>query len=72
MARALRLRAPSPWHLVLLPLALVMLVPLIWMLVTSLSTLEETRRFPPGLPSVAALGELLPGLERLPARRTGC
>ena len=51
MARSLRLRAPSPWHLVLLPLALVMLVPLIWMLVTSLSTLEETRRFPPGLPS---------------------
>ena len=52
MARALfRLRAPSPWHLVLVPLALVMLVPLIWMLITSLSSLEETRRFPPGLPS---------------------
>ncbi len=51
MARSLRLRAPSPWHLVLIPLALVMLVPLIWMLVTSLSTLAETRRFPPGLPS---------------------
>src|SRR3954453_13116597 len=51
MARSLRLRAPSPWHLALLPLALVMLVPLIWMLVTSLSTLAETRRFPPGLPS---------------------
>jgi multiple sugar transport system permease protein len=41
---------PSPWHLVLAPLALVMLVPLIWMLITSLSTLPETRRFPPGLP----------------------
>ncbi len=51
MARSLRLRAPSPWHLVLLPLAAIMLVPLVWMLVTSLSTLEETRRFPPGLPS---------------------
>jgi multiple sugar transport system permease protein len=51
MARAVRLRAPSRWHLVLVPLALVMLVPLIWMLVTSLSTLAETRRFPPGLPS---------------------
>ena len=51
MARSVRLRAPSPWHLVLLPLALVMLVPLIWMLVTSLSTLAETHRFPPGLPS---------------------
>lgn len=46
-----RRRRPSPWHLVLLPLALVMLVPLVWMLLTSLSTLAETRRFPPGLPA---------------------
>ncbi|UQX90276.1 carbohydrate ABC transporter permease [Jatrophihabitans telluris] len=46
-----RSRRPSGWHLLLVPLALVMLVPLIWMLLTSLSTLEETRRFPPGLPS---------------------
>jgi multiple sugar transport system permease protein len=45
------LRRPSAWHLVLLPLAFVMLLPLLWMLVTSLSTLAETRRFPPGLPS---------------------
>ncbi|NUS52437.1 MAG: carbohydrate ABC transporter permease [Nocardioidaceae bacterium] len=44
-------RRPSAWHLVLVPLALVMLVPLLWMLMTSLSTLAETRRFPPGLPS---------------------
>jgi multiple sugar transport system permease protein len=44
-------RRPSGWHLVLLPLALAMLLPLLWMLVTSLSTLAETRRFPPGLPS---------------------
>jgi multiple sugar transport system permease protein len=36
---------------VLLPVALVMAIPLLWMLVTSLSTLAETRRFPPGLPS---------------------
>jgi multiple sugar transport system permease protein len=45
------LRRPSGWHLVLIPLAAVMLVPLAWMLLTSLSTLAETRRFPPGLPS---------------------
>ena len=45
--------APSrpPWHLVLLPLAVIMAVPLLWMLMTSVSTLAETRRFPPGLPS---------------------
>jgi multiple sugar transport system permease protein len=46
-----RLHAPSPWHLVLVPVALLMVLPLLWMLVTSLSTLAETRRFPPGLPS---------------------
>jgi multiple sugar transport system permease protein len=46
-----RLRRPSPWHLVLLPTAFVMALPLLWMLLTSFSTLEESRRFPPGLPS---------------------
>ena len=46
-----RLHAPSPWHLVLVPMALLMAIPLLWMLLTSLSTLAETRRFPPGLPS---------------------
>lgn len=42
---------PSGWHLVLIPTALLMAAPLIWMLVTSLSSLAETRRFPPQLPS---------------------
>jgi multiple sugar transport system permease protein len=42
---------PSPWHLILLPTAFVMAFPLLWMLGTSLSTLAETQRFPPGLPS---------------------
>ena len=42
---------PSPWHLVLLPLALLMAAPLIWMVITSVSTLEETRHFPPQLPN---------------------
>jgi multiple sugar transport system permease protein len=37
----------DPWHLMLFPLAIVMLVPLLWMLVASLSTLEQTRHFPP-------------------------
>jgi multiple sugar transport system permease protein len=46
-----RRRRPSGWHLVLIPVALVMSVPLLWMIVTSLSSLAETRRFPPGLPS---------------------
>jgi multiple sugar transport system permease protein len=48
---ARRRRLPSGWHLVLIPVAFVMSVPLLWMIVTSLSSLAETRRFPPGLPS---------------------
>jgi multiple sugar transport system permease protein len=39
----------SGWHLVLLPIALVMVVPLVWMTVTSLQTLDETRHYPPSL-----------------------
>jgi multiple sugar transport system permease protein len=46
-----RRRRPSGWHLVLLPIALIMLAPLIWMLLTSVSTLSESRHFPPRLPS---------------------
>ena len=46
-----RVRLPSAWHLVLLPVALLMAIPLIWMLLTSVSTLAETRHFPPSLPS---------------------
>jgi multiple sugar transport system permease protein len=39
----------SRWHLVLLPLAVAMLVPMVWMLVTSVETLSQTRHFPPVL-----------------------
>ncbi|MES9543904.1 ABC transporter permease subunit [Actinomadura sp. NPDC000600] len=46
-----RSRRPSPLHLVLLPLSLVMVSPLLWMVLLSISTRAETRRFPPGLPS---------------------
>jgi len=45
-----RLRLPfSPWHLVLVPLTFVLVVPLLWMLVTSLQTAGEANRFPPVL-----------------------
>jgi len=46
-----RRRRPSGWHLVLVPTALLMAAPLLWMLVTSLSTLTETRQYPPRLPA---------------------
>lgn len=47
--RRLRLSRPSPWHLVLIPITFVLLVPLIWMVITSLETAAETHRFPPVL-----------------------
>ena len=46
-----RRRRPSAWHLLLLPLSLVMLTPLAWMVVTAVSTVQESRQFPPRLPS---------------------
>jgi multiple sugar transport system permease protein len=39
----------SGWHLILFPIAVVMLIPLVWMAVTSVETLNETRHFPPVL-----------------------
>jgi multiple sugar transport system permease protein len=45
-----RRRRPSPLHLLLVPLTVVMLAPLVWMVLLSISTEAETRRFPPGLP----------------------
>jgi multiple sugar transport system permease protein len=45
-----RLRLPfSPRHLVLVPISALMLLPLAWMLITSIQTLPESRHFPPDL-----------------------
>ena len=44
-----RLLPFDPWHLFLAPLAFVMLLPLVWMLVTSLETPAQTFHFPPVL-----------------------
>jgi multiple sugar transport system permease protein len=46
-----RRRRPSAWHLLLIPVALVMLFPFVWLVITSVSTLAETRSFPPSLPA---------------------
>ena len=44
------LRLPfSPWHLVLIPVTFILIVPLLWMLITSLETEGEANRFPPVL-----------------------
>ena len=46
----MRLRLPfSPRHLVLVPISALMLLPLAWMLITSIQTLPESRHFPPDL-----------------------
>ena len=60
----------SPWHLVLIPLAVVMLIPMAWMLVTSLETLNETRHFPPVLlPHTLAPGNYSAVLRQAPFAR---
>jgi multiple sugar transport system permease protein len=42
-----RLLPFDPWHLFLVPLAVVMLLPMVWMVVTSLETEAQTFHFPP-------------------------
>jgi multiple sugar transport system permease protein len=37
----------SPWHLILVPLAAIMLFPLLWMVITSIELPSEARHFPP-------------------------
>ena len=60
----------SPWHLVLLPIAIVMVLPLAWMVLTSLQTLDETRHFPPTLlPSSPQFGNYTEVLQRAPFGR---
>ncbi len=47
-----RWRRPfSPLHFLLIPLALLMVTPLAWMVMTSFQTPDEARQFPPVLPS---------------------
>ena len=64
-----RWRRPSGWHLVLFPVALLMAVPLIWMVITSLSSLADTRRFPPGLPSTLRWGNYVAAWTQSPFAR---
>jgi multiple sugar transport system permease protein len=46
----MRIRLPfSPRHLALVPISAVMVLPLVWMLVTSVESLDQTRHFPPTL-----------------------
>jgi multiple sugar transport system permease protein len=45
-----RRRLPfSPWHLLLMPVAAVMLVPLLWMVIVSLETTTQAQSYPPVL-----------------------
>jgi multiple sugar transport system permease protein len=47
--RRFRPHRPSAWHLLLIPITFILLVPFFLMVVTSLETLRETRTFPPVL-----------------------
>lgn len=54
----------------LIPIAVVMLIPMVWMLVTSLETLNETRHFPPVLlPHSLAPGNYAAVLQQAPFAR---
>jgi multiple sugar transport system permease protein len=45
-----RVRLPfSPWHLVLVPVTIVLIFPFVWLIVTSVETLPEALHFPPVL-----------------------
>ena len=60
----------SWWHLVLFPLAFLMLIPMIWMIITSFQTLNETRHFPPILvPSSIQWQNYTEVLQRAPFAR---
>ncbi len=60
----------SRWHLVLIPVAAVMLIPMVWMLVTSVETLNETRHFPPDLlPHTVRLRNYADVLQQAPFAR---
>jgi multiple sugar transport system permease protein len=39
----------SPWHLFLMPMAAIMLLPLVWMVVVSLETAQQAHSYPPVL-----------------------
>ena len=47
------MRRPSPWHLVLFPMALVFALPLLWLIVSSFMTNAQINRFPPTIGPVA-------------------
>jgi multiple sugar transport system permease protein len=65
-----RLRWPfSPWHLVLLPVALIMAVPFFWMVFTSIQTLAESRTFPPQLPDHPQLSNYVDAVRDAPFGR---
>ena len=69
--RRRRRRLPfSPWHLVLLPACLVLILPFVWLIVTSVETLPEALHFPPILvPHTIRLGNYPDALKAAPFGR---
>jgi multiple sugar transport system permease protein len=60
----------SGWHLVLAPVAAIMLVPLIWMLIVSLETSQQATSFPPRLiPSSVHLSNYSAAWDAVPFAR---
>jgi multiple sugar transport system permease protein len=66
-----RRRLPfSPWHLVLIPATILLILPFVWMLITSVETPAEALHFPPILtPHVIRLGNYPAALRAAPFGR---
>ena len=60
-----RRRRPSGWHFLLLPLSLVMLTPLVWMVITAISTNAGGTTLPALIADVDPLVELHRCFEQL-------
>jgi multiple sugar transport system permease protein len=69
--RPRRRRLPfSPWHLVLIPATIVLILPFAWLIVTSVETPAEALHFPPVLaPHVIVLGNYPAALRAAPFTR---
>jgi multiple sugar transport system permease protein len=66
--RPLRRRLPfSPWHLILIPATIVLILPFAWLILTSVETPAEALHFPPILaPHVIRLGNYSAALRAAP------
>jgi multiple sugar transport system permease protein len=62
-------RRVSPWHALLVPVCLIMAAPFLWMVLTSLQTLPQSRTFPPAFPTHPQLSNYVDAVRQAPFGR---